>query len=92
MLSACVNLQPQPDYMRQFALGPTTTTQAKETVSTTPENLGTAFIARPEIPSFLDTPHMQYRALNGEILSLSKSRWAEPLSEGTARALGLRSR
>lgn len=82
-LCACVSFEPQPDSGREFALGPVTIP-----ASVSDESASEAFfVERIFLPAYLDTPVIQYRSLDGQILSIGQDRWAEPLDQGIARAL-----
>jgi uncharacterized lipoprotein YmbA len=81
-LTACVNLKPKPDTVRLYVLGPLDTAVESGVLS------GPAiYIARPDLPTYVDGTRLQYRRQGGELRSLSGARWAEPLQEGVSRAL-----
>jgi len=79
-LSGCVNLKPKPDTIQHFALGPVQL--ADINADAIP-----LYVARPELPVYLDDRRLQYRDASGLVLSLADARWAETLEEGVARAL-----
>lgn len=81
VFSGCVNLKPKADVVKLYALGPVEA--APETTATGPS----MYVARPNLPGFLDGKRLQFRSANGEVEELSKARWAEPLEDGIARAL-----
>ena len=82
ILGGCINLKPRTDDVKQYSLG---------RVNAVYPNLTGApaiHIERPSLPGYLDSNRLQYRKGDGEVCSISMARWAEPLSEGVARALG----
>jgi len=81
VLVACVNLKPQPDSVVLYVLGPSDsrTVPADEPPS--------VYVARPDLPTYLEGSLLQYRQSDGAVKSLARARWAEPLQEGVARAL-----
>ena len=79
-LTACVNLKPTAHSVQRYVLGPV--------VSAVPVGAGfDLYVARPDLPIYLEGNRMQYRGGDGELQSLSGARWGEPLQEGIARAL-----
>ncbi|MGJ8654479.1 MAG: PqiC family protein [Opitutaceae bacterium] len=80
-VNGCVNLKPKADVVKLYALGPV------EVTAPTASNGPSVFVARPDMPAFLDGKRLQFRSENGEVEELSRARWAEPLQEGVARAL-----
>lgn len=81
-LTACVNLKPKADTVRMFVLG-----SVDAVAEPSAQSPGAVYIARPDLPAYLDGSRLQYRHADGEIQSLRGARWAEPLQEGVARAL-----
>ena len=82
--SGCVNLQPTEDVTRHYALG-----AASGSLSLSPTVAQPAlYIARPNLPSYLEGPNLQFRSGDGAVRSLGSARWVEPLDQGVARALG----
>lgn len=83
LCSGCVNLKPTADVTKQYALG----SEAGALMLTTePESV--LYIARPNLPGYIEGLHLQYRSANSEVISLSKARWIEPLDQGIARTIG----
>ena len=80
-LTACVNLKPKADTTRTYLLGPVDVSPEGES------SLYDIYIARPNLPAYLEGNHMQYRNEQGELKSLKGARWGESLQEGIARAL-----
>jgi hypothetical protein len=80
-LAGCVNLKPQQDSVKLYVLGPNEFTQPAKT------SAASIYIARPNLPAYLDGKRLQYRHADGEVRSLHTARWAEPLQEGIARTL-----
>lgn len=83
LLTGCVNLKPQRDKVKLYTLG----LNAAMPQSTTAQQ-PVLYIARPELPSYLEGSAMRYHTEGGEIASLNGARWGEDLGEGIARALG----
>ncbi len=84
-LPACVNLKPAASTANSHALGPVEAT-APEAAPLAAEPI---YILRPQIPSYLDSSRLSYLMASGEVRNMEGSRWAEPLGEGIARAVGL---
>ena len=80
-LTACVNLKPKPDSVRLYLLGPVTASAVEA-----PVGRG-IYIARPDLPTYLEGNRMQYHGEGGELQSVYGARWGEPLQEGIARAI-----
>ncbi len=80
-LAGCVNLKPKADVVKLYALGPGEF--SPEAAKAGPP----IYVARPDLPAYLDGKRLQYRHADGEVRSLRRARWAEPLQEGVARAL-----
>ena len=51
-----------------------------------PDSVG-IYVARPDLPVYLEGTQLKYRKSDGELKSLSAARWAESLEDGLARAL-----
>jgi uncharacterized lipoprotein YmbA len=83
LLSGCVNLKPQHDKTLLYTLG--MSTSSRQEVDT---SLVSYYVARPELPGYLQGTKMFVRTKFGEIDSLVGARWGENLGEGIARALG----
>mgnify|MGYP000865313625 CR=1 FL=1 len=81
LMSSCVNLKPKPDPVKLYALGPIESQPTHNTQRVA------IYVARPDLPAYLDGKRLQYRNPNGEIDELGKARWAEPLEEGIARSV-----
>jgi uncharacterized lipoprotein YmbA len=78
-----VNLKPKPDTVRLFVLGSINVEADVE-----PGAQSTAvYIARPDLPNYLDSTQLQFRHTDGEVQALRGARWAESLQDGVARAL-----
>lgn len=84
-LTACVNLKPVPSQTESFTLGPVGM-QPQGDNQLSSEGI---YIMRPQVPTYLDGSRLSYRAASGEVKNLPGARWAEPLSEGIARAMSL---
>lgn len=87
LLGGCVNLKPTPDVTRQFALGPVGAEIAPGEAAK--EGAMAVYVMRPFLPVYLDNSRIYFRSLDGEVSSLRAARWAEPLTEGIARAVAL---
>lgn len=86
LLGGCVNLAPTPDRVREAALGPLAPLDAD--ASGGAEAGAPLYVARPALPEYLRGKHLAYREADGTLSRLSGVRWAEPLAEGVARAVG----
>jgi uncharacterized lipoprotein YmbA len=75
-------LKPKADTVRLFVLGSVDAVAESSTPATE-----AVYIARPDLPAYLDGTRLQYRHTDGEVESLRGARWAESLQEGVARAL-----
>lgn len=84
-LSACVNLKPVPSVTESFILGPVDMVGRSNTLMEGKP----VFIARPQLPTYLEDSRLSYRSANGEVRNIAAARWAEPLAEGIARAMSL---
>ena len=80
-LSACVNLEPNPDLSRSFVLGPVDFSESSQGLDG-----GALYVMRPQLPSFLDSNRIQYRDAIGLVESVEDAFWAESLPEGVSRA------
>ena len=60
-LTACVNLKPKADTTRTYLLGPVDVSSKGES------SLHDIYIARPNLPAYLEGNHMQYRNEQGEL-------------------------
>ena len=84
-LLACVNLKPVPSETQSFILGPVAmvpkvqNADVKEAI----------YIMRPQVPTYLDGSRLSYRSASGEVKTIPRARWAEPLAEGIGRAMSL---
>lgn len=85
LLTACINLDPEPDNTRRFALGPVAPAEVL-TKETAAEAL-TLYLMPPHLPTYLNRKELLYRSADGEVVALPAARWAEPLADGVARAL-----
>lgn len=83
VLGGCVNLKPKPDRTKIFALA--TDVQP----ATDPEGRPEVYVARVELPGFLEGTRIHYRAGDGQLDSLSDARWAEAPVEALPRALAI---
>lgn len=83
LLSACVNFKPQADKVKLYTLGMNAAVAADD-----PGDKVTYYIARPELPGYLQGNRMLYHTDSGELASISGARWGEDLAGGIARALG----
>ena len=81
-LSACVNLKPREDHTKTYVLGP-----IELAASSSDQAIEQGYIARPQLPVYMEGYGLKVRSANGEINSLSGARWAEPMDVGIARAL-----
>ncbi len=82
LLTGCVNLKPREDSTKEYVLGPIDVLA----LGTGPiEERG--YIARPQLPVYMEGSELKIRSADGEITSLPGVRWAEPLDVGVARAL-----
>jgi uncharacterized lipoprotein YmbA len=81
LLTACINLEPEPDDTRRFALGPLS--QAE----TQPSETGgfAVYLMSPHLPTYLEDNELLYRTGQGEVVAVPQARWAEPLADGVAR-------
>jgi uncharacterized lipoprotein YmbA len=80
-LTACVSLKPTAHSVQRYVLGPVAAAAVQA-------DTGSGFyVARPDLPTYLEGNRMQYRGEDGELQSLDGARWGEPLREGIARAL-----
>lgn len=82
-LAGCVNLSPEVDQTRLFVLGQTQPGQLDRNKA----DFNGIYITRPELPEFLKSNHLRTVEATGEVLSLPRARWAEPLDLGIARTL-----
>lgn len=80
----CVNLKPAKVPLDRYALGPSELAQVPEES----ERGNTLYIDRPNIPAYMEADRMYLRGGNGQVSAIHGTRWAEPLDEGLARALG----
>ncbi|MGB1126746.1 MAG: PqiC family protein [Opitutales bacterium] len=81
--TSCVNLKPRPDSTKLYTLGPVPA--LANAVSA--EKSKAVYVARPNLPLFLNGNQLKYRLSDGELKRLSAARWAEALDEGIARAM-----
>ncbi len=80
-LTACVNLKPTAHSVQRYVLGPVAAVTVQASAGSD------LYVARPDLPTYLEGNRMQYRGEGGELQSLYGARWGEPLQEGIARAL-----
>ncbi|WPJ96380.1 ABC-type transport auxiliary lipoprotein family protein [Coraliomargarita algicola] len=71
LLSGCVNLKPKPDRTQIFTLASNVAAVAE--VAGKPQ----CYVSRVELPGYLEGHRIYYRSGNGELSSVSGSRWAE---------------
>ena len=84
-LSACVNLKPAPSQTFNYTLGPVEAA-APPQARMQAESI---YILHPQVPTYLDDDRLSYRLASGEVKNMFGARWAEPLTEGIARAMSL---
>jgi uncharacterized lipoprotein YmbA len=81
-LVGCINLKPREDHRKVFTMGalelPAVDSQ---------QGAERGYIARPDLPGYMEGTGMKVRSADGEIRDLHGARWAEPLDIGAARAL-----
>jgi uncharacterized lipoprotein YmbA len=81
-LTACVNLKLREDTTKTYVLGPMDLPVAEAS-----QQVESAYIARPQLPVYMEGARFKVRSADGEISRLAGARWAEPLEVGVARAL-----
>jgi len=81
-LAGCVNLEPTANEVRPFALGPGEALQMSEARGPT------VYVERPDLPGYAQGDRMIFREEGGAFETIDGARWAEPMGEGVARALG----
>ncbi len=81
-LTACVNLKPRADATKTYVLGPMALPVADAS-----QQIERGYIARPQLPVYMEGATLKVRSADGEIANLAGARWAEPLEVGVARAL-----
>lgn len=82
-LAGCVNFKPKPDRTQVFALA--SDVQAAADLEGKPE----VYVARVELPGFLEGTRIHFRTTNGELESFAGSRWAEDPAEALPRAIAM---
>lgn len=90
-LTSCVNLEPRPDLSRSFTLGLVDVSDVTNPLGGEPPvanslDLPAVYVMRPQIPGYIDAKRIQFRDIDGELSSVKNALWAEPLSDGIARA------
>ena len=81
-LTACVNLKPRVDATKTYVLGP-----VELPIAGASQQTERGYVARPQLPVYMEGTTLKVRSTDGEIRSLDGARWAEPLEDGVARAL-----
>lgn len=82
ILGGCVNLDPKPDRVQLFTLGP-----VGQAPAIPADDARRIFIARPNLPEFLESKYLHFRNDDGRLQRLSDARWAEPIEDSVARAI-----
>lgn len=80
-VSACVNLEPDPDMSQSFVLGQVVGGESLADSKSVP-----IYVMRPQLPSYLDSNRIQYLDASGLVSFLEDAYWAESLADGVARA------
>lgn len=80
-LVGCLNLKPTADPVKLYALGDAAVVLAENQAE------GSVYVARPNLPSYLEGQYLKYRSAEGEVGRLQYARWVEPLPQGIARVL-----
>lgn len=81
--TGCVNLKPQPDRTRIFILAGDVA--APTDLSSKPAS----YVARVELPGYLEGTRIHYRSDGGTLSSIASARWAEAPSEALPQALAM---
>jgi len=81
----CLNLKPQPDLTRFYVLSSPVANEGP--ASPTETDAPPVFLARVEIPDYLQNPAIATRLGETEIHFSHDHHWAEPLREGVTRVL-----
>ncbi|MFP4157469.1 MAG: membrane integrity-associated transporter subunit PqiC [Opitutales bacterium] len=81
LLTGCINLEPEPDDTRRFALGPVSQAEARLNKA----GGHALYLMPPHLPTYLERNELLYRTGRGEVVALPTARWAEPLADGVAR-------
>jgi uncharacterized lipoprotein YmbA len=83
LFSGCVNLKPKPDHTQVFTLAadvaPVLSVEGK------PE----CYVARVELPGFLEDTRIYYRLPDDRLGTVSGARWAEAPNEALPRAIAI---
>lgn len=81
-LTSCISLKPKPDNTKIYALGLSAPVQASSETS-----IAKGYIARPQLPVYMEGSGLKLIADNREIVNLPNARWAESMDIGIARAI-----
>lgn len=82
-LSGCVNLTPQPDRTQVYLLA------AGVSPPSSVSGLPPSYVARVELPGYLEGTRIYHREAGGKLSSLAGVRWAEALSAALPQALSM---
>lgn len=82
-MSGCVNLKPQPDRTQLYLLGANVASPAD--LSGKPPS----YVARAELPGYLEGTRIYYRSAGGTLESVAGARWAEAPAEALPQALAM---
>lgn len=81
--SGCVNLKPKPDNSQVFALASDVAAVADL------QDQPLCYVARVELPGFLEGKRIYYRSGQGALETVSGARWAETPLEALPRAIAM---
>ena len=81
--TACIDLKPRPDTTKLYALG------LSDPVQNSPTSASTAhgYIARPQLPVYMEGSNLKLISGDREIVNVSGARWAESMDMGVARSM-----
>lgn len=83
LLSGCVNLKPKPDLTQIFTLA--ADVAPVQSVEGKPE----CYVARVELPGYLEGTRIYYRLPDSKLGTVSAARWAEAPLEALPRAIAI---
>ena len=81
-LTSCIGLKPKPDNIKTYLLGPSDLAKSDSGAL-----VAQGYIARPQLPTYLEGYTLKKVSKEREIVTISKARWAEPVHMGVARAI-----